>query len=364
MLPSLTSIGILGYLPTMRLIVAVALLFIAACNSQGASSLLPDHAREVLGGQPAAAAPAATIPSNDESASATASSDSWLARINYYRAMAGLDPVAKNSKMSDGDVKHARYMVKNYVGRTDLGLDMHLESKSNQWYTGEGSIAGRTSDVIPPGGIELTDKQAIDLWVAGPFHRLPILNPSLKEAGFGSFSEDGESAIALQLRKPSALEDSTAFKPAPRSYIRPDRSGEEDESSVSTSRVVEFPPANAIVPLAAFDSAEWPNPLASCPGYKAPTGIPITLQLGGPTAPKIQSATLTTNQQPLESCSFDASNYRGDDETQTVTGRGALQNFGAIVLIPRARLHSGASYEVSIVVDGKSYQWTFQVGGH
>ena len=58
--------------------------------------------------------------------------------------MAELDPVAKNSKMCDGDVKHARYMVKNYVGRTDLGLDMHMESKSNQWFTAEGSIAGRS----------------------------------------------------------------------------------------------------------------------------------------------------------------------------------------------------------------------------
>jgi uncharacterized protein YkwD len=361
----LTSIELLGYQPTMRVVAVLALLFVSACNSQGVSNLLPDHAREVLNGQPAAATSASIAPSIDETPSTTPSSDGWLARINYYRAMAGLDPVAKNSKMSDGDVKHARYMVKNYVGRTDLGLDMHMESKNNQWYTAEGFIAGRTSDVIPPGGIELTDKQAIDLWVAGPFHRLPILNPSLKEAGFGSYSEDGESAIALQLREPTSLEDSTAFKPAPRSYILPpDRSREENESSGSITRVVEFPPANATVTLAAFDAGEWPNPLASCPGYKPPTGIPITLQLGGSVSPKVQSATLTTNGRPLESCSFDASNYRGDDEVQTVTGRGVLQNYGAIVLIPRARLHSGASYEVSIVADDKPYRWTFQVGGH
>ena len=275
--------------------------------------------------------------------------------------MAGLEPVSRDSKMSDGDVKHARYMVKNFVGRTDLGLDMHHEDKRNQWYTAEGSIAGLTSDVIPPGGIELTDKQAIDLWVAGPFHRLPILNPALKEAGYGSYDEDGESAMALQLREPSALEHSTAFKPAPRSYIMPANRGDEDQSRDSAQRAVEFPPANATVSLAAFDSGEWPNPLASCPGYKAPTGIPITLQLGGPVPPKLQSATLTTDQQPLESCAFDASTYRGDDEIQTQTGRAVLENYGAIVLVPRARLHTGASYEVSIVADGKSYQWTFRV---
>ena len=351
---------------SMRVEAALALLFFSACNSQGASNLLPDHAREVLTGQPAASASAANAPSSDETSLAASSSDSWLARINYYRAMAGLEPVSRDSKMSDGDVKHARYMVKNFVGRTDLGLDMHREDKHNQWYTAEGSIAGLTSDVIPPGGIELTDKQAIDLWMSGPFHRLPILNPSLKEAGYGSYNEDGESAMAMQLREPSAFEHSTAFKPAPRSYIMPANRGDEDQSSDAAQRAVEFPPANATVSLAAFDSGEWPNPLASCPGYKAPTGIPVTLQLGrlhhdGSAAPKLQAAKLTSNQQPLESCAFDASTYRGDDDIQTETGRAVLESYGAIVLIPRARLHTGASYEVSIEVDGKSYQWTFQV---
>src|SRR5260370_24375285 len=167
--------------------------------------------------------------------------------------------------------------------------------------------------------------------------------------------------MALQLREPSAFEDSTAFKPAPRSYIMPANRGDEDQSSDAAQRAVEFPPANATVPLAAFDSGEWPNPLASCPGYEAPTGIPITLQLGGSAPSKLHSATLTRNQQPLASCAFDASTYRGDDETQTQTGRAVLENYGAIVLIPRARLHSGASYEVSIGADGKTYQWTFQV---
>ena len=354
------------FLPSLRVVGVLAVLFVASCNAPNASNLLPEHAREVLNGQAGAAASTGITPPTDETSLTATSSDSWLARINYYRAMAGLERVSQDSKMSDGDVKHARYMVKNYVGRTDLGLDMHQEDKHNQWYTADGSIAGLTSDVIPPGGIELTDKQAIDLWVAGPFHRLPILNPALKEAGFGTYSEDGESAMALQLREPSALEHSTAFKPAPRSYIMPANRGDEDQSSEVTQRAVEFPPANATFPLAAFDSGEWPNPLASCPGYRAPTGIPITLQLGGPkhggsASPKLQSAKLTTNQQPLESCAFDASTYRGDDETQTQTGRAVLESYGAIVLVPRVRLHSGASYEVSIVADGKSYQWTFHV---
>jgi hypothetical protein len=124
---------------------------------------------------------------------------------------------------------------------------------------------------------------------------------------------------------------------------------------------VEFPPANSNFPLAAFSSGEWPDPLASCPGYRTPTGFPITIQLGVPTKMQIQSTKLMSNDQPLEVCEFDASNYRGADETQTATGRLLMHNNGAAVLIPRARLHSGQSYEVTIVANGKQYQWTFRV---
>src|SRR5690242_20483914 len=131
-----------------NVLVALAAFAIAACNSQGAANLLPDHAREVLSGQHDNAVSAAITPSTYDTYLATHSSDSWLARINYYRAMAGLERVSPDSKMSYGDVKHARYMVKNFVGRTDLGIDMHREDKHNQWYTAEGSIAGLTSDVI------------------------------------------------------------------------------------------------------------------------------------------------------------------------------------------------------------------------
>ncbi len=346
-----------------RVIAVIAVVAASSCNAQSTSNLLPEHAREVLIGQQTAEASITTTPPTKEASEDSPSPDTWLARINYYREMAGLDPVSQDPKMSEGDIKHARYMVKNFARRTDLGLDAHREVKQNQWYTPEGYIAARTSDVIPPGEIALTDKQAIDMWIAGPFHRLPILNPALKKVGFGSYSEDGESAMAMALRKPSALEDPNAPSPYRRSFIPEDRSDDQEQSNTSFTRAVEFPPANSTFPLAAFSSGEWPNPLASCPGYQAPTGIPITLQLGGPASHKIQSAKLTTNQQPVESCAFDASNYRGDDETQTETGRSILESDGAIVLIPRARLHSGSSYEVSIVADGKLYQWKFRVAG-
>jgi Cysteine-rich secretory protein family len=205
----------------------------------------------VLSGAPAPAA-TSTAPENAQPDNTELA---WLERVNYFRTIAAVDPIAANASMSEADAKHARYMVKNYTAGQSHGIEMHSESQHNQWYSAEGYTAARTSDVIPPGGLELTDKQAIDLWIQGPFHRLPILNPNLKEAGFGSFDEDGLSAIAMQLRKPSALEDPNAPSPSHRSFIRSDDSsdtGGESESNSDVQRVVEFPPANSVFPLAAF----------------------------------------------------------------------------------------------------------------
>jgi uncharacterized protein YkwD len=338
------------------LLATFATTFVASCTAQSASNLLPEHARAVLSGSENNT-PAAT-PASESTPPHASGSENWLARLNYFRAMAGLDPVADDTKMSAGDVMHARYLVKNYAGKPNPGLDAHLESSKNKWYTAEGYAAGRTSDVIPPSGMELTGQQAIDIWIEGPFHRFPILNPALKEAGFGVYREDGESAIAMQLRKPSAFEN-PLVSPSHRSFINDDSEAPSDDEAVA--RPIEFPPPNSSFPLASFSTREWPNPLASCPGYQNPTGFPITLQLGAQAEPKLQSAILTTEGRVVESCSFDASIYRGDDQTMTYAGQASLSSYGAIIVVPRERLHSGATYDVQIVADGKPYQWSFRI---
>jgi hypothetical protein len=66
--------------------------------------------------------------------------------------MAHLRPVAQNSALNPGEEAHARYLVKNYSAalreHRAPGVDMHIESRSNQWYSYEGFIAGRASDVL------------------------------------------------------------------------------------------------------------------------------------------------------------------------------------------------------------------------
>src|ERR1700676_1374415 len=54
-----------------------------------------------------------------------ASSGSWIERLNRYRAMAGLAPVAENQRLSAADRAHARYLVKNFEEGVTPGASAH-----------------------------------------------------------------------------------------------------------------------------------------------------------------------------------------------------------------------------------------------
>ena len=89
-------------------------------------------------------------------------------------------PVEEKRAFSDGDFQHARYLVKNHMSGLGSGADMHSENPGNVWYSEEGLEAAKASDVIPPSPSSFDDDQAIDLWMSGPFHALPILDPELR----------------------------------------------------------------------------------------------------------------------------------------------------------------------------------------
>ncbi len=44
---------------------------------------------------------------------------------------------------------------------------------------------------------------------------------------------------------------------------------------------------------------------------------------------------LTSEGRIVESCAFDASSYRADDQTMTYAGEGTLQSYAAIVIVLR-----------------------------
>jgi hypothetical protein len=118
-----------------------------------------------------------------------------------------------------------------------------------------------------------------------------------------------------------------------------------------------------MVPIGAMTYGEWPNPLASCPGYRLPTGLPITVQTGEDQSPALSSSSISdeTDHLELESCAFDAVTYRNPDPGQQEAAVHSLHSFGAVVLIPRHPLQPGHTYRVSMTIGGQNSFWTFSV---
>jgi len=257
--------------------------------------------------------------------------EEWLGAMNYYRALANLPPVTENATYSTGDWYHARYMVKNdYLG--------HYEDSANPWYTPEGAQAAASSNLMVSFDVNVTDLEAINTWVQAPFHGIGMIDPALHEVGFGSYREN-----IGWYRMGAALD-----------VIR---------GLGSISPVVTFPiyfPGNGKYMPVLEHWGEYPDPLSSCPGYAAPSGSPIILQIGsGSQTPNVTFSSLLENGVAREHCVFDETNYTNLDSNAQSLGRSILNSRDAIVIMPREPLVSGARYIVSITVNGSEYVWSF-----
>jgi len=263
---------------------------------------------------------------------AVQSPDGWLTYLNFYRATAGLPPVTENAAWSDGDRKHAMYIVKN-------DALLHSEEQDNPWFTPEGHAAARQSNLFVSYDRDDNDAQVIDSWMQSPFHAVGILDPRLTQAGYGSYREENgrlETGAALNVIA-GILHTAKATYP------------------------IYWPGNGTIIPIGRH-LAEQPSPLTSCPGYTAPSGLPLILQIGsGDLTPAVSATSFTRNGRSLEHCVIDETTYKNPDRGQQLLGRSILGARDAIVLIPRAPLSSGATYTASITADGHVYAWSFSV---
>ncbi len=263
------------------------------------------------------------------------SGNEWLTRLNYYRAMAALEAVKNDTKLSGGCLNHARYLLENYStiikGGGILGNAGHDEQPDKKDYTAKGANCAGNGDVAWGCG-PFTGQDAVDHWVEGPFHRLGILNPALDSAGFGEFELDGCWASAVRLPPHQRFE----------TYAHP----------------VEFPPNGSTIALS-WRGGEWPNPLDGCPGYSEPVGLPITIQLGHGFYPNLVRHSLTENGVAVEHCAYDAKGYVTAEQYMQEYARQVLHNFSTIVLLPRHPLAIGKTYAVSVTANGQTYEWSF-----
>jgi len=255
----------------------------------------------------------------------------WLEEINYFRSLAGLPEVVDDSDWSQGDWLHSRYMVKN-------DLISHSEDPSKPWFSNEGDLAARSSNLLVSSSHTATDLKAIAGWMQAPFHGLGMLDPQLRRVGYGSYRElDGgfQMGAALDvLRGLQDLPDAVTFP-------------------------IVWPGDGTQVPLIAH-SGEYPNPLSSCPGYIAPAGLPLILQIGaGDLSPQVTAHSFMSGNEALAHCVFDESSYTNPDHSAQSLGRAILDSRDAIVIIPMEPLTPGRNYSISVTVNGETHRWSF-----
>jgi hypothetical protein len=276
------------------------------------------------------ASSAAPTPRADNSAESAA----WLDRINFYREIASLPPVVEEPRLSATIAQHARYMVAHDVIQ-------HSQNRRRRWASPEGAAAAAVSNLAGSLSPMEPDFWAVDVWMQAPFHAIGILDPALQQVGFGIH------------RAPDGKKIQTA---AGLDVIR----GRSNRPAAVQYPVV-WPADGSTVPIASHRS-EFPSPLTSCPGYRAPTGLPVIVQMGsGAQVPHVTRTGIWDGTQWLEHCVFDESTYENRDRGGEQLGRSILASRDAIVVIPREPLTFGSHYRVQIVVDGQTIDWTFRV---
>ncbi len=111
--------------------------------------------------------------------------------LNNFRRSIGLDTVALSKQLSENCIRHSRYLVLNKGNKKTAGLGAHQEFKELIGYSEGGRLAAEHTVihfVQPP--------QAVEEWIRTFYHRIPFMQPNLKEIGIGYFT-DGTYKVSL-----------------------------------------------------------------------------------------------------------------------------------------------------------------------
>ncbi len=127
-----------------------------------------------------------TIPALSQVSISSKEVTNALSILNKTRKDAGLDTVSISATLSNGCYNHAKYLVLNKDNPLTSGMSAHKEFPQLKAYSKEGEVAGKNAVI---NYIKLTD--AVTGWVQTFYHRIPLLQPNLKEVGIGYYEKDG-----------------------------------------------------------------------------------------------------------------------------------------------------------------------------
>jgi uncharacterized protein YkwD len=270
---------------------------------------------------------------DDDGSCASAASD-WLTAVNLYRGLAGLPAVVEDPALTAAAQLHAEYATRN----DEIG---HTEDPTKPGYTDAGATSAAKSNVAGTSAANAAFGWAIDGWMQAPFHAVGVLDPRLGATGFGIAHD-----AAGNVRTAAALDVLSTWTADPSAVGFP----------------ILFPGDGAAVPLDRYEGNERPDPLASCPGYTAPTGLPLVVQLAA--FGTVTASGLARDGQAVEHCVFDGTTYANADPASQSAARAVLAARNAIVIVPRETLRQGSTYDVSLTAGGETIAWRFTLDCH
>lgn len=117
-----------------------------------------------------------------------------LERVNFHRRAAGLEPVTLDPWLSQGCAAHANYLSRNATNPAKIGTTLAAEDPDLPGFSEEGLQAARVAATVrgfvTPAGL-------VDNMMSLFFHRLPMLQPDLKQIGFGGANDAGKGWVCV-----------------------------------------------------------------------------------------------------------------------------------------------------------------------
>lgn len=246
---------------------------------------------------------------------------SWLTVVNYYRAMAGLNPVTEDTTLSAGAYNHSCYMLWNGI--------THDETPGLKGYTTNGDLAGNNGNVAVSSGYGSSARNHIELWMTGPFHAIGILRAQLQTVGFGKcdLQETPTWHSGATLNVLTGLNYAIAKPSTP----------------------VLFPGNGTTTSLSKFIT-ESPNPLSFCSGWTQ-GGLPVIALM--PEKVTSVTASITGPNGTIPTCALYGGNTTG-------VAQAILGGDNAVTVIPNAQLQNG-TYTVTVTTNARTVKWSFTV---
>jgi uncharacterized protein YkwD len=103
-------------------------------------------------------------------------------QVDRYRAAAGLPEVELDPTLGKGCMEHAEYLKRNRNTSAAIGLAVHRQRPNLRGASRAGALCAKGASVFT--GVSDLDV-AVDDWIAGLYHRRPILSPTLQRIGVG-----------------------------------------------------------------------------------------------------------------------------------------------------------------------------------